>query len=200
MIVTAQELKERYAHLSDPVGRIARDVKKGVLFPLVKGVYETDASVYGAHLAQVIYGPSYLSFDYVLYENGLIPEAVYRTFTCATYKKRKSKRYCNSFGIFLYRDVPATVFSLGVQAFEENGYSYQMATKEKALCDKLYTLPPVKSRTEFRALLFDDLRIDEEAFYSMDREALCTLAPLYRATNLYQLEKMIKEDASCSPF
>lgn len=192
MIVTTQQLKEQYKSLSDPIGRIAREIKNGRLFPLVKGLYETDPSAHGAWLAQAIYGPSYLSFDYILSSRGLIPEAVYNTFTCATYRKRRAKRYQNRYGTFLYRDVPSAVFSLGVRYFCEDGYSYQEATAEKALCDKLYTLPPVGSLMEFRELLFDDLRIDEGLFRELDRDDLKRLAPLYHAKNLYFLERLLK--------
>ena len=88
MIITAQQLKEQYSKYVDINGKIARDVKKEKLFPLVKGIYETNPNTNGSRLAQFIYGPSYLSFDYALAEYGLIPEAVY-VFTCATFNKKK---------------------------------------------------------------------------------------------------------------
>lgn len=84
MIITTQQLKEKYVDYSNPLAKINRDVKQGKLFPLVKGIYETNPKINGSILAQFIYGPSYLSFDYALYHYGLIPEIVYRTFTCAT--------------------------------------------------------------------------------------------------------------------
>ncbi len=193
MIITTQQLKERYAHLSDPIGKISRDIKSGKIFPLVKGVYETDANVHGSRLAQFIYGPSYLSFDYVLHLQGLIPEAVYNTYTCATFNKRKIKTYTNHFGTFIYRDVPKAVFNLGVFVFTDGGYSYQVASAEKALCDKLYTLTPVKNLQELTELLFADLRIDEEAFYALKKEDILKITPLYRATNLNLLAKLLKQ-------
>ena len=76
--------------------------------------------------------------------------------------------------------------------YEENGYSYQIATPEKAICDKLYSLPPVSNLTEFRALLFDDLRIDENEFKKLDMEVIEKLAPLYRANNLKFLVKFVR--------
>lgn len=193
MIITTQQLKEQYSHLSNKMGRISRDIKNGKLFPLVKGVYETDEGVHGSRLAQFIYGPSYLSFDYVLHTQGLIPEAVYNTFTCATFNKRKVKTYTNHFGTFIYRDVPKEVFSLGVIAIMDGQYSYQVATPEKALCDKLYTLSPVKSIKELKKLLFEDLRIDEDAFNKLSKEDILKMAPLYRSTNLNLLVKIIGE-------
>ena len=192
MILTTQQLKERYAHLSNRTARISRDIKNGEIFPLVKGVYETDANVHGAKLAQFIYGPSYLSFDYVLFAQGLIPEAVYNTFTCATFNKKKVKTYTNRFGTFIYRDVPKEVFNLGVVLVVDGAYSYQIATAEKALCDKLYTLSPVKSIKGLKTLLFDDLRIDEVLFNQLKKEDVLKIAPLYRSTNLNLLVKLIK--------
>ena len=192
MIITTQQLKEHYKNLSDPVGRISRDIKNEKLFPLVKGLYETDPNADGSKLAQAIYGPSYLSFDYILYYQGLIPEAVYNTFTCATYNKRKIKKYSNRYGTFIYRDVPKAVFSLGVCFLKDNGYSYQVATAEKAFCDKLYTLSPVKNLNDFKALLFDDLRINEENLKKLNLSDIIKLAPLYHCKNLYFLERMLK--------
>ena len=192
MIVTTQQLKEKYNNFSDPIGKIARDVKQGKLFPLVKGVYETDPNTFAPYLAQFIYGPSYISFDYILHYRGLIPEAIYHTVTCATYNKKKIKTYTNKFGTFIYRDVPSSVFSLGVMVINTEGYSYQVATPEKALCDKLYSITPVKSVKDLEVLLFEDLRIDDDKFNELNKQEILELAPLYRSTNLNLLEKFIK--------
>jgi len=192
MIITIAQLKTKYQSLVDKNGKIARDVKQGKLFPLVKGLYETDPNADGAKLAQFIYGPSYVSFDYVLYKNGLIPEAVYKTYTCATFNKKKIKTYTNHFGTFVYRDVPKDVFPMGIQVYQEGEYTYWVATSEKALCDKLYALPPVRTIKAFRTLLFVDLRLDETEFARLNQEDLLELAPLYHATNLQWLTKLIK--------
>ena len=74
---------------------------------------------------------------------------------------------------------------------EENGYSYQIATPEKALCDKLYTISPVGSVKAMRALLFDDLRVDESDFWQLNLEDIKQLAPLYKSTNHKYLAKLI---------
>ena len=192
MIVTTQQLKEQYANYSNPIAKINRDVKQGKLFPLVKGIYETNPNTNGSRLAQFIYGPSYLSFDYVLYQQGLIPEAVYNTFTCATYNKKKIKTYTNCFGTFIYRDVPSTVYNLGVIAYQEEGYSFSMATAEKALCDKLYILPPVKTIKDLKQMLFEDLRIDKDKFNQLNMQDILDIAPFYHSTNLNLFSKYIK--------
>ena len=55
MIVTTQQLKEQYANYSNPIAKINRDVIQGKLFPLVKGIYETNPNPHGSRLAQFIY-------------------------------------------------------------------------------------------------------------------------------------------------
>ena len=60
--------------------------------------------------------------------------------------RRKKKKYSNQLGTFIYRDVPSHIYPYGINIFNENEYSYAMATPEKALCDKLYTLKSVKNK------------------------------------------------------
>ena len=191
MLVSFDALAQQFADYTDVKGKIRREVQSGRLVQVVKGLYETDARTDGKYLAGAIYGPSYLSFDYALSVHALIPETVYNTYTSATFRKGKTKRYENAFGTFLYRDVPAAVYPLGVEIKVEGGYSYQIATPEKALCDKLYSLSPVYSVKALKELLFDDLRIDEGVFYAMRKIDIFQLAPLYRATNLKLLAKLM---------
>ena len=192
MIQTFDDLELKYKDYTDIKGKICRDINSGRLIAITRGLYETEASTPGKYLAGRICGPSYLSFDYALASYGLIPEAVYNTYTSATFQKRKAKTYQNQFGTFLYRDVPASVYHLGIRLIEENGYSYQIATPEKALCDKLYSLSPVQNVKELRELLFEDLRIDEDEFWKLNLSDIAELAPLYRSTNLKLLAKLIR--------
>ena len=191
MLVSFDALAQQFAGYTDVKGKIRREVQGGRLVQVARGLYETDARTDGKCLAGAIYGPSYLSFDYALSVHALIPEAVY-AYTSATFCKGKSKRYENAFGTFLYRDVPAAVYPLGVEIKVEGGYSYQIASPEKALCDKLYSLSPVYSVKALKELLFDDLRIDEAAFFALHKDDISQLAPLYRATNLKLLAKFME--------
>ena len=191
MLVSFDALAQQFAAYTDVKGKIRREVQGGRLVQVARGLYETDARTDGKYLAGAIYGPSYLSFDYALSVHALIPEAVY-TYTSATFRKGKTKRYENAFGTFLYRDVPAAVYPLGVEIKVERGYSYQIASPEKALCDKLYSLSPVYSVKALKELLFDDLRIDEAAFFALHKDDISQLAPLYRATNLKLLAKFME--------
>ncbi len=192
MILSQEDLKIKYKDYSDVKGKIRREVAAGNLIPLLRGLYETDSTVSGKYLAGHIYGPSYLSFDYALSVYSLIPETVFNTFTSATFKKSKTKVYENHFGTFIYKDVPEAVYSFGVLIKEEGDYSYLIATPEKALCDKLYSLPPVNTIKGLRSLLFEDLRIDESEFRKLNIDELCELAPLYKSTTLNTFVKLIR--------
>ena len=191
MIKTYAMMMEELSEYSAPANKLGRMVKEGSCTQIVKGLYETKKNTPGYLLAGSIFGPSYLSFDFALSQYGLIPEAVY-VFTSATFEKKKAKKYSTPFGTFTYRDVPSGVYSYGVRLQREGEYIYQIATPEKAICDKLYTLPPVKNKKELLDLLFDDLRIDEIEFTKLDKQRLLRICEAYHCTNMKMLAKMVR--------
>lgn len=191
MIKTYNTLLKELHNYRAPNNKIARMVKAGSVTPITKGFYETDKTIPGYLLANIIYGPSYLSFDFALSYYGLIPEAVY-TFTSATFEKKKEKIYTNHFGTFTYRDIPSSAYPYGIRLVSEDQYIFAIATPEKALCDKLYIESPVRNKKELRELLFTDLRIDEAEFQQLDNESLCNLTDLYKSTNLKLLKKLLR--------
>lgn len=194
MILTTSMLLDQLQRYSDPAGKILRMKREGELLQLTRGIYETDKNAPGYCLAGAIFGPSYLSFDYALSFYGLIPEAVY-TFTSATFDKKKVREQENHFGRFTYRDVPPEAYPFGISIKEENGYVYQMATQEKALCDKLYTMPPVTSQKEIERMLFEDLRIDRNEFEKLHTDEILQIGDRYHSNNLKYLMKYLRRNA-----
>lgn len=192
MIKTTGILQEELSSYANPSAKIRQMVRDQELFPIIRGYYETSRKTPGHSLAPIILGPSYLSFEYALSVYGLIPEAVY-VYTCASLGKRKSKVYHTLFGQFNYRDVPETVFHLDLVYRVENGYAYQIASPEKALCDMLYTLSPVGNQKALGALLFEDLRIDEEDFRSLDLLKMINLAGYYKTQNHRLLQAYLRK-------
>ena len=193
MIVTTAMLRDQWKDYGDPAGKISRMKQSGELLQLTRGVYETDPNAPGHCLAGAILGPSYLSFDYALSWYGLIPEAV-RVYTSATYAKRKTKVFRNAFGLYAYRDVPREAYPYGIRIVREQEYVFQIAAPEKALCDKLYTMPPVTSQREIQRMLFEDLRIDREQFEGLDADGLLQISGLYHCNNLKYLMKLLRRD------
>lgn len=193
MIMTIELLKMKYSTYSDIQGKIRRDIRDGHLKPIVRGLYETNSNTPGYYMSSYIYGPSYLSFEYALSYYGLIPERV-TTYTSASFNKHKTKTYQTPFGNYVYKDVPSMAFPFGIRIVEENGYVYHIASKEKALCDKLYDAKPVHSVKQLRSLLFDDLRIDPNEFDTLDKHVLKQLVSKYRSNNLVLLQKLLWEE------
>ena len=191
MILTNNMIKENLKEYSNPNTKICREIKKGKLIKIINGLYETDSSVNGYLLAGSIYGPSYLSFDFALSYYGLIPEKV-TAFTSATLNKKKKKVYNNQFGTYLYRDIPEKVYPLGIRLVEEGNYSYQIASPEKALCDKLYTLSPLKNMKELENILFNDLRIDIDEFNKLNLQDIEEISNSYNSTNVSLLYRYIR--------
>jgi hypothetical protein len=195
MIKTYAMLMDELKNYANPTAKIRRLVEKEELFSVVRGLYETDRDVPGYYLAGSIYGPSYLSFEFALGFHSLIPEAVYQ-FTAATFEKKRHKQYETPYGIFTYRDVPSEAYPYGVELHEENGYGFQIASPEKALCDQLYIISPVKNRSGLEELLFRDLRIDSNQFWELDMRLLAELANCYHTQNHRLLRAYIKKEAN----
>ncbi|MCF0230265.1 MAG: hypothetical protein HUJ76_11320 [Parasporobacterium sp.] len=191
MIVTAEQLLFEHRNFKDPHHKIQSLVKKGELIPLKRGLYETDPKVPGYLLANAILGPSYLSFEYALSYHGMIPERV-NIYTSASFKKRKTVEITNQFGTYKYNDVPEKVFPYGYTRVLLNGRPLLIALKEKALCDQLCAIPPIRGYADFVDNLFDGLRIDEDIFDELDAGKIYRIAPLYHKTNLDQLVKLLE--------
>ena len=193
MIITNDMAKSRLNNYVNKNNKISRDIRDGKLFKIVTGLYETNPDTPGYLLAGSIYGPSYISFEYALFYYGLIPEKV-SVITCATLNKKKKKKFDTQFGFFTYRDVPVLAYPEEIMLMTEGDYTYQIASREKALCDKLYTLKPLNNYRNLERMLFLDLRIDREEFWRLDGKKIEYLSTWYHSTNVRLLSKYMRRD------
>ncbi len=191
MIITSNCIKLNLSNYSNKDTKLGREVRDKKYFKIINGLYETNQNIPGYYLASAIYGPSYLSFDFALAYYNLIPERVVN-YTSATFNKKKKKEYKTNFGTFLYRDVPTNVYSYGIALIKENEYYYQIATPEKALYDKVYTLSPLANIKDMEILLLEDLRIDIEDLKNLNLEDIMCLANMYHSTNVTLLSKYLR--------
>ncbi len=190
MLMTYDMIRNSLSNYKQPDNKIKRMTDSKEIIKLTKNIYETDKNNPGFLYANVLYGPSYISFEYALSYHGLIPETVY-VYTSATFKKKKKKTYQNLFGTYTYRDIPEKAYPFDILLIEDNIYPYSIASSEKALCDKLYTLKSIRTIKDLKIVLFEDLRIDKNAFYKLDLNKLSALCDLYNSTTLTTLKKMI---------
>lgn len=191
MLKTTAMILEELKSYASPADKLTRLVRQEKIFPIVKGLYETDKTVSGYLLAGSIYGPSYLSFEFALAYYGFIPEAVY-TFTSATYEKKKKKSYRTSFGTFTYQDVPTKAYTYGIKLKQEGNYGFLIASPEKAICDQLYKSDVAKNYKEMKQLLFENLRIDEDNLSKLKHDDIAFLAEKYGSTNIKIFSKLLE--------
>jgi len=121
----------------------SRREKSGDLIRLKKGLYVNSRYLsdnfnyrdfYPELLANVLYQPSYLSLDYILYQYNLIAE-IPVNFTSVG--KNKTASFHNKFGKFFYHKVKDELFT-GFDMIKKDDFTILKATKAKALFDFLY--------------------------------------------------------------
>lgn len=156
-----------------PNDKISGLIDSGDIIPLKKSLYVLGDEYRSQKLnkeiiANLIYGPSYISFDSALSYYGIIPEKV--TITTSITPKR-AKKFSTVFGNFNYLHSSFDYYSIGiVQEKIGNQYHFLIASPEKALCDKIVFTKKLNlnSQKSMRNFLFDDLRIDLHHFQQPD--------------------------------
>ena len=124
--------------------------KIGYLVTLKKNLYVTDPffqktnRIYFAeYLAGILRSPSYLSLEYILVKENIIPEGAVN-YTSITLKS--PRLYQNITGTFIYRNLKPNLFT-GYTESEWEGKIIRNATRAKALFDWLYLQKISNSKT-----------------------------------------------------
>jgi predicted transcriptional regulator of viral defense system len=190
-------VKESLQEYASPRSKLTRMLDSKQLLHIRRGLYlagsETPFSL--KTLANIIAGPSYVSFESALAFYGFIPERVLNI-TSAIYGKNKHKRFETPVGSFLYRHIPEAVYFMEYRRLEEDGHPFLIATAEKAICDTLYQHRQVTTLSGLSKLIYEDLRVEEaDSLKNLDLEIIKALAPGYgkKVTTLFArwLEKEI---------
>jgi predicted transcriptional regulator of viral defense system len=185
-------------HVNNVNAKISYMVKKGELLRLKKGVYTLgkeyrSSPIDRVSIANILYAPSYVSFEYALSYYGLIPERVYEI-TSAT--MRMKKEFHTPIGRFTYKVVPLHAYALGVDWIYDNTNGGKLiAAAEKALCDKIKSDRGIGrlSQAKLEAYLEYDLRMDMELLFGLDVELIEAIATAYKSSNLHNLAKLINK-------
>ena len=183
-----------FDYLASPSEKIRALEKEGQLIRLKRGLYVVSSEVSGKPVnvclcANHIYGPSYVSQQWALRWYGLIPERVY-TMTSVTTKR--TRMFENSLGRFTYEQVKPEYFAIGVNGVEEDGVTFMMASREKALCDLILhdTYLPQQSVKGLWQYLEEDIRFDVDELATFDVSIIEACAKSGRKENI--LNNLIK--------
>lgn len=194
MIYNTAALKIKYCNYSNINQKISLETSKGNLVRVKRGLYTDDLWIDAPVISNVCYSPSYISYEYALSYYGLIPERV-SVYTSAVFGKKNNKRYQLNEACFEYKSIPDEVYPHGITFLKnENGITYKIATKEKALCDELYSKYPVRNISDIKMMLFEDLRIDEKELKNLDFDFIKEIAPLYHSNTLLSFVKLINKE------
>jgi len=183
-----------YSRINDKIVQLKN---KGVLTALKSGLYlynpVYDGSLVSKEIvANVLLGPSYISFDYALWFYGLIPESV-ETVQSATTKRSKS--YNTPLGVFSYTQVKKELYSIAIEIHNSKSGNFLIASKEKALCDKVYYTKemPIRSKSAMVEFLEDDLRIDLDELVDSDIKVFQEYYQVTKSKKIALLQKIIEE-------
>jgi hypothetical protein len=191
-----QTLLDALPEYSRPRARITALLRDGVIVRVKKGLYvfgeaERRNPYCRELLANLLYGPSYISLEYALARHGLIPERV-ETVTSVTCGR--SRAFDTPVGRFTYRRIPLGAFPIGMDLAETgDGRSFFLATPEKALADKLVEErgAAVVSQKEFLIHLTENLRIEESVLRTLEPERLENIAGFYKSRKLRLLAALV---------
>lgn len=152
--------------------KIKRLVDNGEIIRIKKGIYIFPealrrTSLNPAMIANIIYGPSYVSCDYALSYYGLIPESVVSVSSMTT---GRSRDFDTPVGHFQYFQRNASDYAIGVQL--ENGCLF--ASVEKAIYDKALTDRRFDG-CYIAAYLDQDLRLDLSELPKLNHDILQSL-------------------------
>jgi predicted transcriptional regulator of viral defense system len=106
-----QILTDALRSYARPRDKISDLLRKGIIVRVKKGLYifgKDYRRQYASRelLANLIYGPSYVSLDFALQHYGMIPERVEAVTSVTT---GRSRRFSTPIGLFTYRQIPVVV-------------------------------------------------------------------------------------------
>ena len=193
-----QSLLNSLKEYSRPRDKITGLLRRGEIIRVKKGLY-----IFGEKyrrrpyarevLANLMYGPSYISLEYALQYHGLIPERVEAVTSVAL---GRSRRFATPVGLFTYWGIAREAFWLGMDQYAtESGQFFLMAGPEKALCDKIQQDRGATSGAmpDLQEYLAGQLRIDVELLADLDPDRIEGIAAGYHSRKLQGLVLWIRQ-------
>jgi hypothetical protein len=176
-------------------GLLKRAVQAGEIMRIRRGLFCLDrrflsAPPHSLALAQIVYGPSYLSMETALSWHGWIPEAVHAVVSTGL---GRSREFATPLGTYVFQRVPQQSLMAGVERVSETAahVSYFMARPLKALADYVYTHQCDWVSAE---PLRESLRIEIDALESLTRADFDELDGQYRARRVARFLHGLRKD------
>lgn len=193
--IDAQALLNFLQDYERPRDRIQRMVRSGELIRIKNGLYLIAEKIEGGpggraipyeQLANILYGPSYVSLEWALSFYGIIPERVY-TVTSMTLGRKKE--YSTPVGEFQYIPLNKESYSIGVEQMESyNSFgNFLMASREKAVVDFVAKRCSGLTGKELETDLFESKRFNAQILSELNRDLLREISQSYRSKSVKHL-------------
>jgi hypothetical protein len=191
--VESQNLKPLLTDYTNPDDFISRLVKSGELIRLKNGFFlitekmEEDPVPY-EQIGNLLYGPSYISFEWALSFYGMIPEGVY---VISSASAAKSKVFHTPVGTFDYTYLSHHRYAIGIDQQENASGRFLIANPEKALADLIHLKSKNLKGKDLLVDLIEARRMDEDQLKSLNRKALFEIAESYRSIAVANLSQAL---------
>lgn len=183
-----------YTGINDKINKLK---KEGLIQTLKRGLYLHKSPFINTNIskeiiANTLLSPSYISFDYALYFYGLIPESVYDVTSATT---KRSKSFKTDIGVFSFKEIPKELYQIGLKIESTKNGNFIIATKEKALCDKVYYTKNIQitSKKSMIEFLQDDLRIDMDELEICDMNIFINYYEISKSKKIKLLIEVLKD-------
>ncbi len=193
-----QRLKNAISGQANKRRFIGSLIAKGYIVKVKKGLYIWGEALNpegysNLVLANLLFGPSYVSLEYVLSHYGMIPERV-ATVTSVTFKKNKS--FSTPVGHYEYKHLHRDAYAIGVKLITiQNRETALIATPEKALLDTIaLRVKTIAPATSLSNLLDDDLRLDRDVFAQLNHPRLFEYSVMYRSAAVKHFINSLRRD------
>ena len=174
--------------------KVKRAIADGDLIHIRRGLYALSplyrkTTIDPFAVAQLVYGPSYISMESALSAHGWIPEGVW-DISCVSIRPKRV--FDTPLGHFTYQRIPQKVLYAGVNLVRDNtGQSCMIASALKALADYVYlhkldwgTMEPV----------LKSLRVEEEQLMELTTEDFEALDDNYTSRRVRRFLAGLKKE------
>ena len=191
--IAMQTLHAMLEGYKNPRDCISRLVKSGSLIRLKNGFFLIADQINGRpipfeQVANLLYGPSYISLEYALSYYGMIPEAAYVRTSMTT---NRSRHFYTQVGTFSYYQLATHRYFVGVRHKENAFGGFSIATPEKALADHVFQLCQGMNRDELLTDLVESKRMELDTLQSLDKALMYQIAEAYHAKIIDTLAEVI---------
>lgn len=191
--VESCNLKPLLSGYTNPDDFISRMVRAGELIRLKNGFFLIAEKIEGSpipyeQIANLLCGPSYLSFEWALSFYKMIPEGVY---VVTSASMTNSKTFNTPVGTFDYIYLSHHRYAIGIDQKENGSGRFLIATPEKALSDLIHLKSKKLEGRDLLVDLIEGRRIDKESLKSLNRNHLLEIADQYRSKAVMNLVNVL---------